>query len=299
MGDADPQADRPPADRRLANRRGIQLMVAAMACFIANDAFVKLVSASMPAAQLILVRGLMASAIVLLIAFATGARLARADLTDRRVLLRAAIDALSTFGYLLSLFHLPIANAAAINMAAPLFVVALAVPLFHERVDSLRWVAVGAGFAGVLLIVRPSVEGFNAWSLLCLGATLLHAFRDLLTRRIPARIPSLSITLATALCTTLLASAITVPQGWQAMSARELALIAGAALCLSGGYLLITMSARAGDISAVAPWRYTGMLWAILLGWLLWRELPDALAWGGIALLVAAGLYLMRRERGR
>jgi drug/metabolite transporter (DMT)-like permease len=253
----------------------------------------------MPAAQLILVRGLMASAIVLLIAFATGARLRRADLTDRRVLLRAAIDAVSTFGYLLSLFHLPIANAAAINMAAPLFVVALAVPLFNERVDGLRWVAVGAGFAGVLLIVRPSLEGFNAWSLLCLGATLLHAFRDLLTRRIPARIPSLSITLATALCTTLLASAITAPQGWQAMSARELALIAGAALCLSGGYLLITMSARAGDISAVAPWRYTGMLWAILLGWLLWRELPDALAWGGIALLVAAGLYLMRRERGR
>lgn len=294
MGESDSQAN-----RRHANRRGIQLMVAAMACFIANDAFVKLVSASLPAAQLILVRGLMASTFVLLVALAMRARITRADLTDRRVLWRAAIDAVSTFGYLLSLFHLPIANAAAINMAAPLFVVALAVPLFHERVDGLRWLAVGAGFAGVLLIVRPSVDGFNGWSLLCLGATLLHAFRDLLTRRIPARIPSLSITLATALCTTVLASAITAPQGWQSMTGRELALIAGAALCLSGGYLLITMSVRAGDISAVAPWRYTGMLWAILLGWILWRELPDALAWGGIALLVAAGLYLMRRERAR
>ena len=287
------------ADRARANRRGIRLMIAAMACFIANDAFVKLVSTGMPASQLILVRGVMATTLVLLVAAVGRVRIRPPDLLDRRVLLRALIDALSTFGYLLSLFHLPIANAAAINMAAPLFVVALAVPLLGERVDALRWLAVIAGFGGVLLIVRPNADGFNAWALLCLGATLLHALRDLLTRRIAAHIPSLSITFATACCTTLLAGVGTLALGWQPMATREFALLGGAAACLSGGYLLITMSARAGDVSAVAPWRYTGMIWAVLLGWALWQEIPDALAWCGIALLVSAGLYLMRRDGAR
>jgi drug/metabolite transporter (DMT)-like permease len=282
-----------------ANRRGIRLMVAAMACFIANDAIVKLVSASLPATQLILVRGMMSTLLVLAVARAAAVAIRPADLLDRRVALRAVIDALSTFGYLLALFHMPIANATAINMAAPLFIVALAVPLLGERVDAARWVAVATGFAGVLLVIQPRADGFNAWALLCLGATLLHALRDLVTRSIPRGVSSLGITFTTAVTVTLMAAAATLPQGWQPMDARQFLLLAAASVFLSGGYLLITMSARGGDMSAIAPWRYTGLLWALVLGWVVWGDVPNALAWAGIALLIAAGLYLMRRERAR
>jgi drug/metabolite transporter (DMT)-like permease len=271
-------------------------MVLAMACFIANDAIVKRVSESVPPAQLIFVRGAMASALVLAIALAMRVPMLPAALREPRVLLRAAIDAGGTFGYLIALFHLPIANATAINMAAPLFVVALAAVLLGERVDGRRWLAVFAGFGGVLLVIRPDVDGFNGHAWLCLLATLLHAGRDLATRRIPARFGSLAITLASLLTVTMVAGAAVVVLGWRALGAESLALLAAAATLMASGLMMITMSARVGQMSAIAPWRYTGLLWALVLGWLLWGEVPDALAWAGIGLLLAAGLFLMRRE---
>lgn len=294
-----PTVDEPHARALRANRRGIRLMVAAMACFIVNDALVKLASASMPAAQLIFVRGLMATLLVLAVARATGATLRPAQLATGWVAGRAAIDAVASVAYLVSLFHLPIANATAINMASPLFIVALAVPLLGERVDARRWAAVVAGFAGVLLVIQPKAEGFNAFALLCLAATLLHALRDLATRRIAPGIPSIAVTLATAVAVTLLAGALSAVQGWVSAGPRELVLLACASVFLAGGYHLIIRSTRCGDVSAIAPFRYTGLLWALTLGWAVWGDVPDPLAWAGIALLIAAGLYLIRRERLR
>jgi drug/metabolite transporter (DMT)-like permease len=281
------------------NRRGIRLMVGAMACFIVNDALVKLASASMPAAQLIFVRGLMATLLVLAVARASRVAIRPAQLAGGWVGGRAAIDAVASVAYLVSLFHLPIADATAINMASPLFIVALAVPLLGERVDARRWAAVIAGFVGVLLVIRPSGDALDAFALLCLAATLLHALRDLATRRIPAGIPSIAVTLATAIAVTVLAGALSAVQGWGPVGARELALLACASVFLAGGYHLIIRSTRAGDVSVIAPFRYTGLLWAIVLGWLVWGDVPDAPAWGGIALLIAAGIYLIRRERMR
>lgn len=285
------------AAARLANRRGIRFMVAAMACFIANDTLVKIASESLPAGQLIFVRGLMASLLVLMVARATAAPIAAAQIGHRWVLVRAAIDATATFTYLVSLFHLPIANATAINMASPLFIVALAVPLFGERVDARRWAAIVAGFAGVLLVIQPRIEGFNGYALLCLLATLLHSVRDLVVRRIPAGIPSLAITLATAVSVTLLAGLLSIVQGWQPLGPREFALLAGASVFLASGYHLIIRGTRMGDMSTIAPWRYTGLLWALIVGWVIWGDVPNALGWGGIGLLIAAGVYLVRRER--
>lgn len=272
-------------------------MVMAMACFIVNDAIVKRVSETVTAPQLIFVRGALASVLVLLVAAVMTGALRPVALRERTVLLRVVIDSAATFGYLIALLHLPIANATAINMAAPLFVVALAVPLLGERVDRLRWLAVMAGFCGVLLVIRPEVGGFNGYAWLCLAATVMHALRDLVTRAIPASVPSLTITLASLLTVTTIAGAATLAQGWRPLGASSLVMLAGAALIMASGLLLITMSARAGDMSAIAPWRYTGLLWALALGWLLWGEVPDLLAWMGIALLLAAGLFLMRRER--
>ncbi|MEN9780993.1 MAG: hypothetical protein RL014_2141 [Pseudomonadota bacterium] len=286
-----------------ANRRGIVAMSLGMVSFVANDAIIKQVSASLPSGQLIFIRGLFA--IALLLALCSWMGLWRSPggglraLGQRSVLLRATLDALATIAYLTSLFHLPLGNATAINMATPLVISLMAVLWLGERVGAARWVALAAGFAGVLLVVQPRSEGFNAYAWLCLGGTLLHAARDLVTRRIASSTPSLLITLSTALAVSLLAALISLAQGWVAVSAAQLAWLALASVFLSTGYYLLIVAMRAGEVSVIAPFRYVGLLFALLLGWLIWAELPNALAWLGIALLVGAGLYVLHEQRGR
>src|SRR5690606_7189607 len=130
-----------------------------------------------------------ATLLLFAIAAALGATAQLRSLADRKVVMRAGFDAFATIAYLTSLFHLPIGNATAINMATPLFITLFAVIAFRERVGAGRWLALATGFTGVLLIVQPSGSAFNAWALLCLAGTLLHAARDLTTRVIDRRIP--------------------------------------------------------------------------------------------------------------
>lgn len=281
---------------RLANRRGIRLMMLSMACFVVNDSLVKFVSQTLPAGQLIFLRGLMASALVLLTMRLTGVRLVPRQLGQGVVPLRAGIDALATLAYLASLFHLPIANATAINMATPLVITLLAVWWLHARVTASHALAVALGFVGVLLVIQPGVDGINGWAWLCLLGTGLHALRDLVTQRLAREVPSLAVTLATALAVTLAAGALSIAQGWRPVGAAQWALLAAAAVFLSAGYQFLIRATRAGDIAVVAPFRYSGLLMAVTLGWLGWGDVPNALAWCGIALVVAAGLYLLHRR---
>jgi len=277
----------------------IGLMVAAMSCFVLNDALVKHLSESLPSAQLIFLRGLIATALVLAVARRSGGLRHWQALRHPRVLLRGAIDACATMLYLASLFNLPIANATAINLAAPLFMTVFAVLFFGERAGAARWVAVGVGFTGVLCVVQPSGAGFNAWSLLCLLGTLFHAARDLLTRRIDPAIPSIIITLATALAVTLLSGGLSLAQEWRMPSAHDVALLGLAAVFLATGYFLLINCMRAGEVSQTAPFRYTAVLIAVVLGYAVWGQVPNRWAWLGIALLVGSGLYMLHAERRR
>jgi drug/metabolite transporter (DMT)-like permease len=279
---------------RLANRRGVLAMSAGMACFVTNDSLVKYVSQSLPAAQLIFIRGVFATVLLLAIVLAMGATRQLPRLADRKVLMRALFDAFATMTYLTSLFHLPLANATAINMATPLFITLFAVIAFGEQVGAARWVAILTGFAGVLLVVQPSGAAFNAYAWLCLGGTLLHAARDLTTRVIDRAIPSILVTFSTAVAVTVLAGLWSLLGTWKPVQAWQLGLLAGASVFLSAGYYLLTISMRGGEMSVVAPFRYAGLLFALVLGYAVWGDVPNALAWGGIALLVASGLYLLR-----
>lgn len=287
------QADSPEA-LRTANRRGVLAMSAGMCALTANDTLVKFVSQSLPPAQLIFLRGVFASALLLALVQATGALRQFPRLLDRRVLLRAGLDAVATMAYLLALFHLPLANATAINMAVPLFITLFAIVAFGERVGGARWLAIVAGFAGVLLVVQPKGDAFNGYSLLCLLATLLNASRDVVTRTIARTIPTLLITLSTALAVTLLSGLWTATQPWQPVRWNQLGLLALAAVVLSAGYFLLTLAMRAGEMSVIAPFRYASLLFAIVLGYLVWGDVPNALAVGGIVLLVAGGLGILR-----
>lgn len=270
-----------------------------MAGFVVNDAIVKHVSEGMPSAQLIFLRGVLASLLVLGMACALGVRRQLRHALQPRVASRAAVDACATVMYLLSLFHLPLGNATAINLAAPLFMVVFAVWFLKERPGAARWLAVAVGFAGVLCVVQPRSDGFNAWALLCLAGTLFHATRDLLTRRIDPAIPSIVVTLSTAVAVTLLSGAMSLAQGWQPFAPVQLAWLAAASVFLVAGYFLIIQCMRQGEVSLTAPFRYAALLFAVVLGYLVWGDVPNAWAWCGIALLVGSGLYVVHDQRGR
>ena len=280
-----------------ANRLGILAMVGAMACFIVNDALVKYASQTLPAAQLIFIRGVMASLLVLAVARATGATRNLRAITHGWVAARAIVDAIATMLYLVSLFHLPIANAMAINMASPLFITVLAALLIGERVGPARWLAIGVGFLGVVLVIQPRVEGFNIYTLVCLVAIVLMAVRDLVTRRVHVAVPSILITLSNTIAVMLLAGGLSLVEGWGALRAFELGLLAVAAVFLATAYFLIVSSTRRGDLSLTAPFRYTGLLFATIAGFAVWGDVPNALAWCGIALLVGSGIYVLRASR--
>jgi drug/metabolite transporter (DMT)-like permease len=282
-----------------ANRRGILCMAGAMACFIVNDAFIKFVSQTLPTAQMIFIRSVMVTMIIFAAARASGALAHARDAVDGRVMRRAAVDAMATLLYLAALVHLPIANATAINLAAPLFITVFAVLFMAERVGLSRWLAIGAGFAGVVMVIQPSAAGFNAWGLLSLAATVLHAARDLMTRRLPQSIPSLLITLTTAVAATLFSGLWTLTQGWKPVNLTQFLLVLCAAFFVAAGFYLITAAMRAGELSVIGAFRYTGLLVALVLGYAIWGDVPNALAWGGIALIIGSGLYILQGERRR
>jgi drug/metabolite transporter (DMT)-like permease len=285
--------------RAAENRRGILYMAAGMSCLVLNDTLMKFLGQSHGVDQLICVRGLIAITMILAVARGIGATAALSTLRNRQIAVRVVLDSLGTVLYLGSLMNLPIGNATAINLAAPLIMALFAFLFMGEHPGARRWLAIGAGFVGVILVIQPRVEGFNAWALACLAATVFQSTRDLQTRRIPAHVPAILIALASVSFVTALATASTLARGWQPMAPTEFGLLAAAAALLAAGYHLLVNSMRHGEISIVAPFRYCGLLVALLAGFAVWDEIPSAPAWGGIALLLAAGVYLLHDERRR
>jgi drug/metabolite transporter (DMT)-like permease len=282
-----------------ANRRGMIAMSVAMTVFIVNDALIKLAAESLPAAQAICVRGIFATMLAFAAVLALGHARDLRRLVNPPVMFRALLDVLGTFGYLVALFNMPISIATAINMAAPLAICVLAVVWLREHVGWRRWSAIATGFVGVLIIIRPTPEGLDWWALLAFAATVLNGARDIYTRRIGMDVPSIIITLTTALGVTLFAGVVATIEGWQPVARRELGYLAAASLFLALGYHLVIVAMRAGEVSLIGAFRYTGLLGAIVIGYTVWGEVPDVPAWFGIALLVGAGLYILHRERVR
>ena len=282
---------------RADNRRGILAMSLAMALFIANDALVKQVSATLPGPQLIFIRGLMATTLVLIMAQAMGHLKNWRLMLNKRLWVRGSLDAAASLAYLTAVFHLPLANATAINLSSPLFITAFAIVFFKEQVAFQRGLLILLGFTGVLLVVQPSSEGFNVYAWLAVLATLLHAMRDTLTRGIGLHVPALLITLSTAVSVALAAGGITLTQTWTPVDSLSLALLLGASLFLSMAYYLLIVAMRSGEMSLVAPFRYSGLLFALLIGYVVWGDVPNMLGWAGIFLLAMSGLLILRSER--
>lgn len=273
-------------------------MAISMATFTINDALTKAVMETINAGQVMLVRGIFASVMITAIAYSRGAlRLPRQALHPM-VALRSICEFLATLAFLAALAKMPLANVSAVLQALPLAVTSGAALFLGEAVGWRRWFAIAAGFLGVMIIVRPGFEGFNAFSLLALTCVVICAVRDLATRRIPDEVPSLLVSTVTAVAVTIVGGLL-IPAfgGWSVMTAGEVGILATMAVLLIIGYQFIIMAMRIGDISAVAPFRYTALVWAIVLGFVMFGDVPDLPMIIGATVVVGSGLYTLYREQ--
>jgi drug/metabolite transporter (DMT)-like permease len=285
--------------RARSNRIGVLAMTACFAVFMVNDGLVKHASESLPSGQTIFLRGCFSMMLILVVAAVLGQWRTWARIHRPIVYWRAALDGIGSVTYLTALFHMPIGNATAINSTAPLMLTAAAAWWFAEPVGPRRWSAIAIGFLGILLVVQPASEGFNAWALLALAATAINVGRDLLTRRIDPATPALLVTFVGAAGVTVAAGIMTPFDGWETPRPETLLQLLIAAVFLSLGYFLLVIAMRHGEISLVSAFRYSAIPMALLLGWLRWGDVPDTLAWIGIALVIGSGLYILHRERVR
>ncbi|MCU9839935.1 DMT family transporter [Ruegeria sp. WL0004] len=282
------------------NTRGALLMMGSMAAFTVNDAIVKLLGGSLPLFQIITLRGALTSVWVFLLARHLGALHLRFDHRDRvLVAMRCVSEIGATFFFLTALMNMPLANVTAVLQALPLTVTLGAALIFGEPVGWRRMLAIGIGFCGMLLIVRPGPDGFTTHAIYALLAVTCVTARDLITRRMSSHVPSMVVTLATALTVTGLGLVGSLTVSWVPLDLQSGLLVFGASVFVLIGYLCSVMVMRVGEVGFIAPFRYTSLVWALGLGWLIFGNWPDPVTMLGAGLVVATGLFTLFRERSR
>lgn len=280
------------------NLRGAFFMAVAMAGFVSNDTMMKLVFADLDLFQAIFLRGLLLSLLIALLALRGSQLLYRPTRHDLRILsLRVTGEIGSAVCFLTALYHMPIANATAILQSIPLAITLAAALFLGEQVGWRRYSAIAVGFAGVLVIVRPGAEGFTLYSLWAVAAVGFMVLRDLSTRSFAQGVPSLYIAFVTALATGLFAGAVALFRDWQPMALQHFGLLSASAGFLFFGYLFSIKAMRVGEVAFVSPFRYTILIWAIVLGVVVFGDIPDAWTLTGAAIVVVTGIYTFYRER--
>lgn len=280
------------------NIRGAALMAASMAGFVLNDAIVKLLAGNLSLFQVMFLRGLFATALLGLIAWYTKSLFPVVQKADWRLLsFRLVGEVGATLCYLTALFNMPLANATSILQSLPLAVTLGAALFLREHVGWRRYLAILVGFSGVLIIVRPGSAGFDAYSLWALAAVAFIVLRDLTTRRLPVHVPSIFVAFLASSATTVSGLVLSPVLDWQPVGASELKLLGVAAMFLIFGYLFGVMAMRVGEISFISPFRYTALIWAIILGAVVFGEIPDSWTLFGSAIVVLMGIYTFYRER--
>lgn len=280
------------------NTHGALLMMGSMAAFTLNDTFFKTVSGELPLFQAIFIRGVMTTFLLVVMARLRGALSFKIPTADRWTIgIRTVGEIGATVCFLTALFHMPIANVTAILQSLPLALTFAGALFFGEKVGWRRYGAIAFGFFGVLLIVRPGAAGFDTYSLYVLAAVGFVVIRDLSTRRLSPAVPSLTVAVVTAVAITSMGGIGTVANGWVPVEFGVVLRLSGAAVFIIGGYLLSIMVMRVGEIAVVTPFRYTAMVWAILLGIIVFGDIPDGLTLIGSAIVVGIGVCTFYRER--
>ncbi len=276
--------------------QSIALMVMASGLLTLNDGIVKWLAQSYPVGQVITLRGVFVIAIVVSWA-AMRHRSSQLRVSNWRLqLTRGTLMSISTFLFVTALALMPLADAIAIAFVGPVIATALAALLLHEPVGWRRWSAIAVGFTGVVIMLRPTPDLIRLVAIVPLLAALVGAFRDIVTRKMGTGGESTLAIMLISTSVVTLAGLLTIPLGWSPLDIADLALFVGSALLVGSAQALMIESFRLGEVGLVGPFKYTSLVWAILLGLLVWGDLPDAWTWAGSALVVGSGLYIWHRE---
>jgi drug/metabolite transporter (DMT)-like permease len=283
------------------DQRGSLWMVAAMAGFAVEDMFLKRAATTLPVGQILMIFGIGGTLAFAVLAVRQGERVLHPAILSPVILGRCGFEALGRLFYTLAIALTPLSSASAILQAAPLVVVSGAAILFGERVGLRRWLAILAGFGGVLMVLRPGLDGFTPLSLLAVAGMLGFAARDLATRAAPAILSNLQLGIYGFAMMVPAGAVLLALSGGAAMPDPAAAAHLAAATAIGvGAYYALTAAMRTGDVSVVTPFRYTRLLCALILGTAVFGERPDAITLAGSAVIVASGLYTLlaagRRE---
>lgn len=280
------------------NIRGALLMTGGMCAFTVNDAFMKSLSGDIPLFQAVLLRGI--GAMICLTIMCRVMDQLHFNLPRRDwglILLRTLGEVGGTYFFLTALFLMPIANVSAILQALPLAVSLAATLFLGEALGWRRFAAIAIGFVGVVLIIQPGGADFSSYSIYALIAVACITLRDLAVRRMSVQVPVVFVALIAAIGVTALGAIGSLFITWQPMSATSAMQIGGATICLIFGYIFSVSAMRSGEISFVAPFRYTSLLVALILGMMVFDEWPNVLTVLGASIVVATGLFTLWRER--
>jgi drug/metabolite transporter (DMT)-like permease len=275
--------------------RGILLLMSGSAVLVLSDAITKLLAARYPVGQIICIRAVFTLIPILLLAWHTGGLHTLRIRNVPMQIVRAACAVASSALFIAGLIYLPLADCTAIAFSGPLFVTALAIPILGEKVGWRRWSAVCIGFAGVLIMLRPSETAFHWAALLPLLGAMAGAVRDIVTRKVRLTASPLAV-LAFTMAAMALAGLWTLPFGWEPVSGSDLLLLAAAGILLGGAQYLVIHAFYLAEASVIVPYKYMSLIWAALAGYALWGDVPDHWLIVGSALVVGSGLYIMHRE---
>ena len=213
------------------------------------------------------------------------------------MMLRGFAEVMATLSFLNALKHLPLPNVTAIIQILPLTVTMAAALFLKERVGYRRWTAIIIGLVGVIIVINPGTEGFSSYSYYVVLSVLFVTMREMVTRKLPLEVPSVLVTFVTVMGVTIM-SAIAMPfVSLKALDAGTVILVFSASVAIFFGYLFSIMAMRIGEISLVSQFRYTGMIWAILLGYVIFSDIPAPNTLIGVVIIVASGLYAFHRKR--
>ena len=280
------------------NLLGAALMTCCVLAYVLNDAVMKLLFADIDFFQAIFLRGLVSLPPLLILAFMTKTLLQKYSAKNQRLMIiRILAEIGTTVTFLTALKHMPLANVTAILQSLPLAITMAAAIFLGEPVGWRRWSAICVGFTGVLIIIRPGLAGFNSYSLLALAAVILLTVREISTRQLDNKVPTVTVALSTTLGITAFAALMLIGTEWAEINFVSWSLIIAAAAAVTVATLLSVVAMRTGDIGFVSPFRYTSLIGAIGLGILLFGEWPDGVTLLGAAIIAFAGIYSLYREQ--
>ena len=273
-------------------------MMLSMACFAVEDTFIKLLSARLPATQILFSIGFGGALITLVLAIVLNVNLADKILLNKHVISRTIADLFGALSFTSAMVLIPMSLLASILQATPLFVTLGAAILLGEKVGWRRWSAIFIGFLGVIIILQPGYGSFQLASLLGLAAVLCLALRDVVTRDMATEIPTLTVTFYACLAMGS-AGFIAYPFFGPPIipTTFEVIILICAAIIGLTGYFLLVLATRKGDVSVIAPFRYSRLLFSLgLASLILGEKLTLPILFGGL-LVVSSGIYTFGRER--